>query len=453
MNCRPILLLGFLSLLLFSCQKELSFEGGKPAQGSLQDQSGECNPKTVSGNYTATLALGANNYLDVTVSVAQPGFYTISTDTVNGYYFRGTGNFNAAGTNSARLLAYGTPAVAGTDLFTVTFDSTSCTVPVTVLPNTGGSSGTAVYTLDGNPGTCTGILVVGSYTQGTAMNATNKIDVKVNVTTPGSWTLSTAAVNGVAFAGTGTFTTTGAQTISLPATGTPAASGNHLVTVQAASTSCSFTVTVAAGSGTGGGGGTGGGTGTTSTDYFPLTSGNWWSYNDGSGIDSIKTVVNGTGSYLSKTYQRLITSDDAGPFDTVFYRKDATTGFYYQYISAAELSSFLPMTFSQTGYEVLMLKNSLTTGATWNVDITGTVAGFSTVYRLQFTCVDANATISINGTNFTNVYHLTQKEQMGAGGVFSDIGTATDLYYAKGVGPVKMSDPTGSQDIMHWVAR
>ena len=92
--------------------------------------------------------------------------------------------------------------------------------------DTGTSSGTAVYDFAGSPGNCTSPVINGNYTAGTATSSSNYVILQVTVTTPGTFTISTALINGISFSGSGTFVTTGLQTITLTATGTPALSGS-----------------------------------------------------------------------------------------------------------------------------------------------------------------------------------------------------------------------------------
>ena len=76
----------FSSILLITCQKEVSHEtGGIPSEGSLLDDgSGDCLPKTVNGSYVAGTALSATaNTIQVAVNVTKTGSYTILSDTVN----------------------------------------------------------------------------------------------------------------------------------------------------------------------------------------------------------------------------------------------------------------------------------------------------------------------------------------------------------------------------------
>src|SRR5262245_48283725 len=104
-------------ILVIGCQKEVSFElGNNPAEGSLQaDASGDCLPKTVNGAYAVGIPLVATtNTVTIQVNVSKTGTYEIGTDTVNGYYFRATGNFTALGANSVTLRGNGTPFASGT---------------------------------------------------------------------------------------------------------------------------------------------------------------------------------------------------------------------------------------------------------------------------------------------------------------------------------------------------
>lgn len=238
-------LIAILSIfILFSCQKEASFEVGQVSKGSLLNAAGNCSPVTIGGTFKATQALADSNYIEVTVDATQTGTYTITTDTVNGYYFKGTGSFSTTGSHTVRLNGFGTPTAAGVDDFEIRYDGTTCSVSITVL--TGGSTGggSSVFTLAGSPTTCTSFNLQGSYTQGTALAAANKVSLQVNVTTAGSWTLSTNTVTGFSFSGSGNFTSTGTQTITLNGSGTPTAAGQQTFTVTVGSSSCTFTVTV-----------------------------------------------------------------------------------------------------------------------------------------------------------------------------------------------------------------
>ena len=183
------------------------------------------------------------NTITVAVNVINTGSYIITTDTVNGYFFRATGFFTTPGVNNVTLRGNGTPFAEGTNNFVVAFDSTFCDIQVTVLPASAG--GPAVFTLEsgGTPANCATAVVNGAYTKDVAVTASNSVDIKVNVTTIGTYTI-TASGGGLTFSKSGTFAATGVQTVNLPAAGTPGTLGANSITFAAPFASCSFTVNV-----------------------------------------------------------------------------------------------------------------------------------------------------------------------------------------------------------------
>jgi hypothetical protein len=321
----------FFLFLLVSCSKESSFEQGKISHGSLQGAFGDCLTKNVIGNYSAGKSLNDSNYIEVEVDVTETGRYTIYTDTVNGYFFKGTGNFSTPGTYTIQMKGAGKPETEGTNDFIVFYDSTFC----------------------------------------------------------------------------------------------------------------NLSVTVGSGSSSGGGGGT------TSGDYFPLSQNSFWSYDDGAGSDTIKIMVSGAAAKGGKTYQRFVTTYESGPpNDTAFYRKDNATGFYYNAIDTSFFGGAI--TFTQPVLDVLFLKNSLTNNATWNSDFPGKVQGVSVTVRFKFTCANANASVTANGVTYNNVYKITSVIQAGSGVGFSDISPLPDMYYAKGIGLIQSSDQLFGDQVIRY---
>ena len=253
---KQILYLLALSVLLINgCQKELSFEtSNSPSQGSLQTAvTGDCFPKTINGVYEAGKPLAATNTVSVSVNVTKTGAYTVYTDTVNGYYFRGTGIFTALGTSTITLSGNGTPFTAGSNNFVVHYDSTICDLQIVVSP--AGAGAPAVYTLGGAGGSCTTPIINGTYAVATALNGTNTVVLNISVTTVGTYNISTATTNGMNFNGSGSFVTTGAQTVTLNGSGIPLTGGNTTIPVSIGTANCSFVIPVSSGAvGTLGGG-------------------------------------------------------------------------------------------------------------------------------------------------------------------------------------------------------
>ena len=246
------------SIIFLSCTKEYSIEkaaGGAGSTGgtavfSLEGSPGVCASAFLSGSYTAGTAVTAANTVLVSANVTTIGTYTITTSTANGIKFTGAGSFTTTGLQFIELTASGTATAAGT--FNYTSGTTGCSFPVTFTTSGGGGSGsgTAVFTFNGAPGYCTTATVSGVYTAGTALGAGNTVVIAVNVTTAGSYTISTGAANGISFSGSGVLAL-GAQTITLTGSGTPVAAGTNNFTPG--TNGCAFPVTTVAGSGGGGG--------------------------------------------------------------------------------------------------------------------------------------------------------------------------------------------------------
>ena len=105
------------------------------------------------------------------------------------------------------------------------------------------ATGTAVYTLEGAGGACTGAVLSGTYYQGVKLEAGNTVQLRVNVTTIGTYALTTNFADGISFSATGTFTTTGEQNITLAGIGTPGSTGSFVFTPPVGA-GCTFTVNV-----------------------------------------------------------------------------------------------------------------------------------------------------------------------------------------------------------------
>lgn len=257
-----ILLAIFLCGGLLSCEKEYSAENGNTIGGggtvtgtarfTMDGAPNDCANYFVQGTYKAGVATGSSNVILLSVNVTTLGDYTITTGQINGITFEGSGVFTTAGTNVISMTATGTPITAGT--FDFRAGLIPCGFQVVVQSSTGTGSGTAVFTYAGAPGNCTVPAVAGTYTAGTALTSANTVVLSVNVTTPGTYNITTNSANGVTFGASGTFTAAGANTITLTSNNTAAAAGPF--TYTPGTNGCAFTVTYLAGTGGGGGGAT-----------------------------------------------------------------------------------------------------------------------------------------------------------------------------------------------------
>ncbi|HET6768566.1 MAG TPA: hypothetical protein VFH08_14240 [Chitinophagaceae bacterium] len=412
------------SVLFMACQKETSFEEGNSTAsvGSLSmDASGNCLGAVVSGTYYKDTVIKASNYVDVSVQVDTAGTYTISSDTVNGYYFKATGSFSGTGTQVVRLLGGGKPLDAGTNVFTVTYNGTFCEFSVTVTASvpTGGSS---VFTV-----TCTGATPAGTYVAGTPLTAANTITINVDVTTAGTWSVTTSpAMNGVIFSGTGTFTTTGAQTIVLTGSGTPTAAGPFTFTVTGATATCTFQGTF---------------TSATVSDYFPRTAFSNWSYEYANDPDDslLIYVIQPTVTKLGSSYNVFMYNDGISAIDTFGYYRRAGAD-YYEY---GDMSyGLLDQPFRS---EFIFLKDNQPVGTTWNSpqfagDYTDQGTTFPLTLRWEFTILQQNATVAVTSStgpvSYANTIEVKQELKQLVGSNWVLVGYFRN-YFARDKGLVK----------------
>ncbi len=218
--------------------------GSGAANYTLGGTPNNCTGVTLNGIYMAAFTTSASNTAKVDVTVAGIGAYTLSTDTQNGISFSASGNFTASGAQQVTLTATGTPAAAGAFTYTITGASSTCKFVVTYLA----PAPPAVYTLSGDPGICTPATINGTYTAGTVLNSSNNVVVEVNVTTAGTYTLTTDLVNGIKFTASGLFTATGLQNVTLQPTvgSTPLTAGTSTLTPSIGTSMCTFDIIVAA---------------------------------------------------------------------------------------------------------------------------------------------------------------------------------------------------------------
>lgn len=239
-----LLALFLTSVFFISCQKELNFVD---SQGTLKKDStsNDCLPAVLNGVYKVDSLLSLDNYIEVQVDVTFPGHYEIKSDTINGYSFYGAGDFASTGINTARIYGFGNPDSAMVNTFTLSYTNNTgiCRFDVEVQPS-GNTLGDAVYTLGGAGTNCTGFSTNGDYITGVSTSSlSNYVTITVDVTTPGTYTITSTSNNNVTFSGTGVFTQTGTQSVNLYSSGTPADPGSFDFAVSAQGSTCSFPLT------------------------------------------------------------------------------------------------------------------------------------------------------------------------------------------------------------------
>ena len=298
----------------------------------------------------------------------------------------------------------------------------------------------AVFTLQGAPDSCTGAQVAGNYIKSTSLNASNTATIHINVTTGGSYTISTNTVNGYKFSDSGSVST-GLQTLTLGGSGTPLTNGINVFTVTAGSSSCTFSVLVANPPVLGVFG-----------NYFPITTNSFWTYDDlfNTG-DSVKRYVDDSTHVNGNFYKIMEEQQMFGSPLQYFFRRDDTA--YYEYASVDKYT--VSMKFSpQIKSDLPFLKDNLVSGQTWYSDeFIGPASFGQTIFlRYFFTCDDANATVTLNGRTFTNVYKISMRPQIRSATTYpyNSTGELRLLYYAKDVGLIYTKATDQSFVLIEW---
>ena len=103
--------------------------------------------------------------------------------------------------------------------------------------------GTAEFSLLDVNGSCVNPEVSGDYIFGASTGPSNTVQLQVDVTTAGRFSLKTNTRSGFLFSKTGSFSDTGIQTLTLTATGKPDSTGDFSF-IPELPTTCAFTVSV-----------------------------------------------------------------------------------------------------------------------------------------------------------------------------------------------------------------
>jgi hypothetical protein len=199
----------------------------------LADSLGDCSNISIHGSYKAGITFTGDNYITVEVTINSAGRFDIYTDTVNGYYFKGSGNAAGIGKQSINLVAYGKPGYDSPAQFTLHFNTEFCYF--TILP------GSAIFNLAAN---CGGAIVNGNYKTGIPLNAGDTVNITVNVTSTGPYSIETAVENGISFSAKGVFNKIGSEVINFTGRGTPLTEGKTSIALNIGGASCSFTIPV-----------------------------------------------------------------------------------------------------------------------------------------------------------------------------------------------------------------
>ncbi len=409
---KSLLVLTAALFLMLSCEKETSYEGGATgnAEGDLKsDAGGNCLPSNVNGVYKVATPLGSTNYMDVQLNVITAGAYIITTDTVNGMYFRAVGIFGGTGNQTVRLSGAGTPSVAGINNITVNYLTSSCKIPVQVIA---ANTPAANFLLSGSPASCSGYTVNGTYKAGTALNASNTLSFNVVVTTSGTYSLTVPTTNGMIFTGTGYFASPGPKTVTLSGFGVPTSAGVFNTRVSPADTTkkCTFAITVLPAGGTTNAVYTMGGTPGNCTNFTSAGAYNAGTAMTGSNTVNVDVLVATAGTYtISTNTVNGVTFRATGSFSAAGTRTvqltaigtPTTAGTFNYTVTGGSSSCSFPITFGTGGgggSDYIRCKFD-GVNATFNFDASATISTAAGIDLLELAGDSTGAGISAFGFN------------------------------------------------------
>lgn len=84
----------------------------------------------------------------------------------------------------------------------------------------------------------------GTYIVGIPLEPTNRLVFTINVTTPGTYSISISSGNGYGFNASGSFIARGEQLLIIPGSGTPANSAINNLSLTSQGSSCAFSITI-----------------------------------------------------------------------------------------------------------------------------------------------------------------------------------------------------------------
>ena len=113
-----------------ACEKEYDMPSSISV-GTFGSASDACSGAVISGNFKSNTTLTGANTVTLTVDVTKPGTYEISSDTLKGIAFKGTGTFTTTGVQTVTIQGAGTPIDSAAALrFRVRYGTSNCTFSV-----------------------------------------------------------------------------------------------------------------------------------------------------------------------------------------------------------------------------------------------------------------------------------------------------------------------------------
>jgi len=198
----------------------------------------KCNDIQIKGKYYASASLTDAHYITIPVNVTKKGNYSIIASTGNGYNFQASGIFDETGEQTIKLNGFGTPANVGAN--TLTFLCNNSPFAITCNNQINVLASVLTYSCD-----CDELVIEGEYKTRKIMDATNYLELPVNVSVGGLAKFSTTSANGIYFSVEQDVYSGTEDVLTLQAHGTPVKAGTYSYTFKtngSIKTTCEFEI-------------------------------------------------------------------------------------------------------------------------------------------------------------------------------------------------------------------
>lgn len=195
----------------------------------------------------------------------------------------------------------------------------------------------------------------------------------------------------------------------------------------------------------GGGNGGGGGGGTPSGDYWPTAINNQWIFNqNGATLDPMKMI--GTDNFGGATYYKFAPQSSGTSVTGVSTWLNKSAGVYKLKTGDMNLN-IGGLTGTQTGYEMILLKDNIAVGQTWTGTYTQTTtySGIPAIVQTvnyTGTILETGVSATVDGETYSDVIKMNLMQEASMPGSISI--TNTEYWFAKNVGPIKITTYSGS---------
>nr|WP_294938659.1 hypothetical protein [uncultured Flavobacterium sp.] len=194
-----------------------------------------------------------------------------------------------------------------------------------------------------------------------------------------------------------------------------------------------------------GGGDNGGGNGTPSGDYWPTAINNQWMLvQNGTALPPMKMIS--TDNFGGATYYKFSPQSSGSTATNVTTWLNKSGGVYKLKQGDVNINAG-GFTGTQTGYEMVLLKDNIAVNQTWTgtYNQTTTYTGIPAITQTtNYTgkILEKGITVTVEGETYTDVIKMNMLQETSMTGSLSIVNT--EYWFAKNVGPIKIITYSGS---------